>query len=93
MCVVSNVSDHYWDRFRPFLPEPQPFDWSRWNPQPSVDLGELARLIQDFKEAMAAAKTVDRLTKQPDCVDPEKAKLLDRVAELERRLAEIEARP
>ena len=50
------------------------------------ELAELRKLIAEFKEAVKAAATVDRLTGQKDCVDPEKAKLEVRVAELERRL-------
>jgi len=34
--------------------------------------------IDDFKRTIEAAKTVDALTGQPDCVDPEKAKLEER---------------
>lgn len=79
-----------------------PFVPTKTDPPPAVnpfvavpaiapaELAELRQLIADFKEAIAAAKTVDRLTKQPDCEDPGKAKLIDRVAELEKRLAKLE---
>lgn len=53
-------------------------------------VAEARQVIEDFKAAVAAAKKVDALTKQPDCVDPEKAKLVERVAELEKRLDAIE---
>jgi hypothetical protein len=46
-------------------------------------------LIKDFHKALAAAKIVDELTDQPDCHDPEKAILEDRVAKLEGELAAI----
>jgi hypothetical protein len=89
MCVVSNVSDYYWERhFKPLFPQ-EPVDWSKWVPKPTVDLEELRRLIDEFKEAIKAAKTIDKLTMQPDCVDPEKAKLQARIAELEKKLAQI----
>lgn len=96
MCVVSMVSDHFMDRIPYALPQPtiQPgvveMDWTKAL-RPSVDLEELRKLIAEFKEAMAAAKTVDRLTGQPDCVDPEKAKLEARVEELEKRIAHLES--
>lgn len=45
-----------------------------------MQLIELRLLIDRFERAVAAAKVVDELTGQPDCVDPEKAKLEDRVA-------------
>lgn len=91
MCVISMVMDHYQPIIPAITPLPyirpapgavQSFEW----PQ-SVDLVALRRLIDEFNAAVAAAKTVDRLTGQPDCEDPEKMKLVERVAELEARLA------
>lgn len=86
MCVVSMVMDHYgplfpqgtspWDIFRPQPPANDPL----------VDGLALRKLIDEFKEAVAAAKKIDVLTKQPDCEDPEKVKLVARVAELEKLL-------
>jgi hypothetical protein len=67
-----------------------------WPPQPTIDAAtiealraeivSLAKIVTDFKTAVEAARKVDALTAQPDCEDPEKAKLEARVAELERRL-------
>ncbi len=54
----------------------------------SAELDRLRKLIDEFREAVAAAKTVDRLTNKPDCEDPKKKALEARVAELERRLDE-----
>lgn len=91
MCVISMVMDHYQPLIPEFTPLPYiqqpgniqpPFAWP-----PSVDLVALRRLIDEFNAAVAAAKTVDKLTGQPDCEDPEKIKLVERVAELEIRLA------
>lgn len=48
-------------------------------------------LIESLRKAIEAAETLDRLTGQPDCADPEKAKLLDRVDVLESRLDAIDA--
>mgnify|MGYP000936591254 CR=1 FL=1 len=55
------------------------------------DVDELRQLIKDFREAVDAAKRIDVLTKQPDCVDPKKATLEERVAALEKRLGEVGA--
>jgi hypothetical protein len=55
-------------------------------PEPSPEIEELRKLIAEFREAVAAAKKVDELTNQPDCFDPKKATLEERVSELERRL-------
>lgn len=103
MCVISMVHEQYdpkfpyWDKdpfFVPIEPAPQQpvFTW----PTPVTSLAEreeLRKLIGEFREAVAAAKTVDRLTGQPDCLDPEKAKLEVRVAQLEKRLNELDASP
>lgn len=40
-----------------------------------TQLFELRSLIDRFEKAVAAAKVVDNLTDQPDCVDPDKAQL------------------
>lgn len=53
------------------------------------EIEALQKLINDFKTAVEAAKIVDRLTGQPDCVDPEKKKLEDRVAKLEQQIAQL----
>lgn len=96
----------YKDRFPKewIVPDVQPQPWQQpaqvhgttfTLAQPLTDevrkmLEEMRALIAEFREALHAAQVVDRLTKQPDCEDPEKAKLVDRVAELERRLNELE---
>ena len=101
MCVVSMVMDHYKPLIpENWQPKPVQIDPVApafvWHPAQTIDAAtvealraegdRLERLIADFKQAVAAARTVDALTAQPDCEDPEKAKLEARVAELERRL-------
>ena len=88
MCTFSMVHDH----FDPRIPRVQPIvpdvPWPpTTEPKPSMSLEELTKLIRDFQVAGEAAKKVDELTKQPDCVDPEKAKLSERIAELEATLS------
>lgn len=86
MCVMSMVHDH----FEPFVPTV--FDdatWAKWL-QPSVDIAELRKIVDEFKQAVAAAKELDVIMKKPDCVDPGKAKLQDRVDFLERKLQSIQ---
>lgn len=100
MCVVSMVFDRYQDRFPwgdstqgpQVQPQPTPPSITITSPLPQLPMAELKKLIEEFKEAVAAARTVDRLTNQPDCEDPEKAKLEQRVLELEKRLAALEAK-
>lgn len=94
MCVVSMVHDG----FEPIIPwvETVPADdWWRGpyvapkaNPIDAAPALDLGALIKEFRELIEAAKRIDEVTKQPDCVDPEKAKLQERVAELEKLLAD-----
>lgn len=98
MCIVSAVYDH----FNPLIPEPDKIWPTPIWPEPTApaiplvispqlpDMKELRELVNKFHEAVEAAKKLDIIMKQPDCVDPDKQKLEDRVAELERRLSEIE---
>lgn len=82
MCTVSMVYDHY----QPRIPSNRP---PYWPPAPAAPVpdktaaNELRQLIAEFRKAVEAAKTVDRLTDQPDCEDPEKASLEERVRRLE----------
>ena len=98
MCVYSQVIDHFGPRITPWI-QPQPglpsLPWTgETKPVFTVDgftpeqREGLRKLIKEFWEALKAAETVDRLTGQPDCEDPEKAKLKDRVRELEALLGE-----
>lgn len=50
---------------------------------------EATKFIENFKQAVQAAKIVDRLTNQPDCEDPEKKKLEEKVAKLEQEIKSI----
>lgn len=89
MCVYSMVVD----QFQPVIPwiEPEPsktigtFTWPKQ--EPTLDLNELKKLLDEFKRLVENAKEIDAKTGQPDCVDPEKAKLIDRVIELEKLIA------
>lgn len=97
MCIVSMVHDHY----NPLIPEPltlplvpvAPYS----PPATSVDLAviliqmdEIKKLVQAFREDVRKAEELDASMKQPDCVDPEKAKLIDRVKQLEERIEALE---
>lgn len=107
MCTVSMVHDYFEPMFpnpwhvptAPIDPTPKTIPatqtiWSNWpvlGPGLTEQLAELKAIIADFREAVEAARKVDILTAQPDCVDPEKAKLEGRVAELERQIKKYEA--
>lgn len=83
MCVMSMVYDSYtvpFDKWKPYVAGPT------FEPGPSItapEVAELRALIAEFREVLKAAKLVDKATGQPDCVDPAKAKLEERVAALE----------
>lgn len=84
MCVVSMVMDHYRPQFDRWLLPAAP-TIHPWAPGPNVyDPEQLKKIIEQFKRATEAAETVDKLTAQPDCEDPEKAKLREQVARLEK---------
>jgi hypothetical protein len=95
VCMTSAVFDQWQPAFppadrwvypwtpqprNPFIPSPK-----RYTPD------DLRELLDAFHKALEAAEKYDEITGQPDCEDAEKAKLLDRVAELEERLAALEA--
>lgn len=86
------VYDHFQDRFPKTITNPATSITFAPQPAPAVDIEELRQLIKDFREAVEAAKKVDALTNQPDCVDPEKAKLEERVAALEKQIAQLTKR-
>jgi hypothetical protein len=92
MCNVSQIMDTW----QPYIPPVTtiPLPTQGW-PQPrrvgDLTVDELKELLAGFHLAVQGAETFDRLTGQPDCVDPEKAKLMERVEALEKRLAEHDA--
>lgn len=101
MCVMSMVFDHY-EKLIPVDPFSQPWPppvspsvvsgTLSLNPFQIISEAEIAALrilISDFKTAVEAARTVDRLTQQADCEDPEKKKLEERVAKLEKQIEEL----
>lgn len=95
MCIMSAVYDHFqpripgnWDP--PVVPgtftlTSPPFE----SPEMTAlrqEVATLRQIVADFRAAVEHAAKLDRLMRQPDCVDPDKARLEARVAELERRL-------
>jgi hypothetical protein len=94
MCVMSMVHDHFepiipgfpgpGTPVQPLVPQQPLTPWPQSNLFDILaTIGQIAQLkdlIDRFEKAVAAAEVVDRLTAQPDCVDPEKAKLVERVA-------------
>jgi len=87
-----------YDYCRPLIPMPDDF-WPHppqhpFTPGPMIEpktneLERLQKLIEDFHRARDAAKIIDALTNKPDCADPEKAKLEEHVAALEKQIAKL----
>lgn len=103
MCTMSMVMDSFTGRFphtNPF--DQRPMEWppmgdkqvvsmpGAWPRPIPVNLTDLRALVDEFKAAVAAAAAIDWYAKQPDCVDAEKGKLIDRVRVIEDRLAMLE---
>ncbi len=91
------VYDHYRDKFpdpsKIYFTEPSgPAGPERILTIPPSDLDRLDKLVKEFREAIASAEKLDALLKQKDCADPEKAKLEERVARLEKLLAQRKKR-
>lgn len=83
---MSMVSDYY----NPLIPQPNTYiPYTSTATATTVtyapDLSELRQLIKEFREAMEAAKLIDKLTNQPDCTGEgvDKQGLLERVEALE----------
>ncbi len=58
---------------------------------PPVDLENLKAILESFRMAQEAARIADEATGENDCVDPVKAKPLDRVVELEKQVEALKA--
>ena len=104
MCVMSMVFDHYEKIIPDVMPWTVPTVQPYTPPIPGTftsaellymivsreEIEALKLLISQFREAVEAARVVDRLTNQPDCEDLEKKKLEQRVAALEAQLAQMQ---
>lgn len=94
MCIVSMVYDQFAPSFPGptivpnIVPQEPTFDYTTFF-QTKSQIEQMEQLIKEFKEALEHAKKLDILMKKPDCEDPEKAKLLKRVEELEKAIVEF----
>lgn len=106
MCMISVVHDHFQHEFDrsplfPMIPAvpstegPSIFERLLAPKTVNITVDELEKirsLIKDFHTACEHAAKLDVLMKQPDCVDPEKAKLKEQVVRLEKMVDELLAR-
>jgi len=94
MCVYSAIFDLYTPQIP--VPTPTPYGPTQpWLPVLPADKPmtpeELTKLLEAFRKAAEEAKEIDKRDGNPDCEDPDKAKLLDRIAVLEHRIEILEA--
>lgn len=86
MCVVSNVGDHYAQKFQPWVAPTvhpstgtvqiiPPFDYVT-----KAELAALKRDVEEMKELLKAAKKIDEALGEPDCEQEEKLAVLRAVA-------------
>jgi hypothetical protein len=89
MCVVSMVTDHYyekWALFRPISPispEQRKAEQQRLqdflNPQPKISKEE----IEEFRKLLERAREYDKRNNEPDCeLQAKKQRVLDLVKDL-----------
>lgn len=50
---------------------------------------DIDKLVEEYRRSLKSAEQLDKDMKQPDCEDPEKAKLTERVEDLERQIKEL----
>lgn len=95
MCSVSMVMDYGRKDFWPYWQQQAPVPWiqqyppNTLQPVPPVDAGISEERLRAFLKLYEAAKEYDAKTAQPDCEDPAKMQVLDRILE---RLDAIEQR-
>lgn len=68
MCVVSMVSDHYYDKWKPVEPWPQQVP----NCQPFIPYQDL----EEFRKLLERAREYDKQHNQPECANTEKFRKL-----------------
>lgn len=77
MCVVSNMGDHYGQKFN------EPI-WQQLFNNPSsisrAEFDELKKQVEEMKAILKRAKLYDDATGQPECEQEDKVKLLKAVA-------------
>jgi hypothetical protein len=97
MCTFSMIVDEIGPKI-PDITSPNPFTPPWVAPRPPMSftpythdqIEEWRKFFEEAKAKLAAAKAEDEAAGTPDCTDPAKAPILERLAEMERRLAAIE---
>lgn len=86
MCVVSMISDHYYDKWRRHVPEPTPYPiWPQPQPLPTT-IPAVSPIsdeeVREFRRLLERAREYDRANNEPDCEMEEKKRRLKELADL-----------
>lgn len=82
MCVVSMISDHYWEKWAPYTDPCSPYTGTAptWpSPDESVKLPTQAE-VDEFHELLRKARQYDKDHNQPHCDNKEKKEALKTLA-------------
>lgn len=93
MCTFSMIVDQLGSVIPDIQVNPawtQPSPPLSFTPYSHEQIEEWRKFFEEAKVKLAAAKAEDAAAGTPDCTDPAKAPILERLAEMERRLTAIE---
>lgn len=93
MCIMSGVYDHFgrdrWFLYPTITTGTGTFETKTAAPFTPEQIAEIEKLIKDFTTAKEAAKVIDDIMGEADCLDMDKAKLDARVKELEAEIKRL----
>lgn len=83
MCVVSMITEHYWDKWYPCV-QPQTLPWNPapWTPPPTITIQpQIAQEeVAEFKRLLERARDYDTRNHEPACQNAEKVAALKTIA-------------
>lgn len=86
MCAVSNVGDHYSTRFQPYMGQVQQQGAGGMSTLfeniPRHEFEQLRKEVLEMKDLLIKAKEIDEKTKQPNCEQEDKVKILKEIAKI-----------
>jgi len=83
MCTTSMIMDYGRQQY---------YKYYKDIPIQTFDNDKYLIWVEAFQKLVEQAEEFDKVTGQPDCVDPEKAELMQKITDLEARIKELECR-